>query len=320
MNKLVMIIAVLVMALFMAGCTSTENGEPIYTPEQTSVPTPEAPQTIVVTPASLPTRSIEEIKSSAKIISYDDLFRYNERYVGDIVYFRGDIVEVQNTGGDNYVLRVATAQYYDDIIWVDYEGPRVLEDDNIDIWGTVKGLKSYEAVLGQTISIPEIVSISLDVNQNRATKTTPIFSADPEITEFLAALEDAEALKNKVFYEYGGSFKFSLPYDYTSISYRNSADQDVKRELRDVDGLKKDFAAVYTKASNAKPPKEYAMSKAKLMAGIELYQYGVNYLKSSYDMYLNEDTYTAIQNLFNSAETSFLDGDDYFVESRNLLP
>ncbi|KAF5410639.1 MAG: hypothetical protein U9N46_03080 [Euryarchaeota archaeon] len=112
---------------------------------------------------SAPIMTIEEIKSNASVISYDDLMRHNDVYVGDIIYYRGEILQVSERRTDTYILRVATKQstygYHDDIIYVNYKGDRLLEGDLIDIWGKSKGLKTYEAILGNQITIPEIDSL-----------------------------------------------------------------------------------------------------------------------------------------------------------------
>ena len=41
---------------------------------------------------------------------------------------------------------------------VDPDEPRVLEGDVIAIKGTFKGLTSYEAIFGQTITLPHVVA------------------------------------------------------------------------------------------------------------------------------------------------------------------
>jgi hypothetical protein len=94
--------------------------------------------------------------------------RNNENYIGTIVYYRGGISQVQQVSGDNYVLRIATKEseylgYMDDVIWVNYQGTRLLEDDIVDVWGKVIGLKSYTAVLGNEITIPDLNSLHLEL-------------------------------------------------------------------------------------------------------------------------------------------------------------
>jgi len=111
---------------------------------------------------------IIQIKSNAQIIPYDDLFRYNEKYIGDTVYYRGEILQISPIYGDNYVLRVATKQgqyvgYIEDVLYVNYKGSRYLEGDTIDLWGKVDGLESYSAVLGNTITIPKVTALHTEL-------------------------------------------------------------------------------------------------------------------------------------------------------------
>jgi len=106
----------------------------------------------------------------AAAVPYDELFRHNESYIGDVVYFRGKIIQVVEKLFGGYTWRVATKQneyfgYIDDILWVNYDGPRFLEGDIIDLYGTVKGLKTYTAILGQQVTIPEIDALKVDLVQ-----------------------------------------------------------------------------------------------------------------------------------------------------------
>ena len=57
-------------------------------------------------------------------------------------------------------MRVATSGNYDDVVLVGYQADildfRVLEDDWVTVYGTCKGVYSYTAVLGNTITIPSM--------------------------------------------------------------------------------------------------------------------------------------------------------------------
>jgi len=103
-------------------------------------------------------------------ISYDELFRHNETYIGDIIYFRGKIIQVVNKVFGGYTWRVATGAseffgYVGDVLWVNYDGPRFLEGDIIDLYGKFKGLRTYTAVLGNQVTIPEINALQVDLVQ-----------------------------------------------------------------------------------------------------------------------------------------------------------
>lgn len=117
---------------------------------------------------SAPSISPAQAKASAITVPYDSLMRNNELYVGKIVHFKGRIVQVSEISATRYVLRIATEMqpylgYSEGIIWVNYHGNRVLEDDIIEIYGQVKGLQSYKAILGNQITIPEVDNIYLEL-------------------------------------------------------------------------------------------------------------------------------------------------------------
>ena len=56
---------------------------------------------------------------------------------------------------------------WSDTIFVDYRAnstsdARILEGDVIQLWGEFVGIKSYKAVLGQTIQIPHVVARAIE--------------------------------------------------------------------------------------------------------------------------------------------------------------
>jgi hypothetical protein len=116
----------------------------------------------------VPTLSVEQLKSQSQSISYANLMRYSDNYTNSVVYFEGRVVQVSQIDGDNYHLRIDTKSdkylgYFDDTIYVDYTGERLLEDDIIDVWGKFVGLKTYTAVLGNEITLPEINALHVEM-------------------------------------------------------------------------------------------------------------------------------------------------------------
>ncbi|WP_160723396.1 zinc ribbon domain-containing protein [Isachenkonia alkalipeptolytica] len=107
--------------------------------------------------------SIADYKAQSNTIPYEDLIRETDKYVGEIVHYTGEVVEVQELRNNVY-LRVNVTKgdfgFYTDTIWVNYifeEGEkRIIEDDMVNLWGEIKGRKTYTAVLGNRITIPEI--------------------------------------------------------------------------------------------------------------------------------------------------------------------
>ena len=109
-----------------------------------------------------PTPTFQEAMAQATRVSYDDLFRNNAAYIGQKVHFRGKIIQVVEGPGDSYDLRVNVTQgqyIWEDTVYLHYSGSRLLEDDVIEFVGEVEGLRTYEAVFGNNITIPELVVI-----------------------------------------------------------------------------------------------------------------------------------------------------------------
>jgi Ca2+/Na+ antiporter len=122
--------------------------------------------------------SVEEIKNSAvEDLSYDELFRNNAKYIENIVYYKGEVIQVTELSGNSYILMVyVTKREYDvwgDNVWVNYEGERILEGDIINLWGEVKGVKEYSNVFGASRSIPEITALHVEIVKPEKMETFP---------------------------------------------------------------------------------------------------------------------------------------------------
>lgn len=132
-----------------------------------SLLTPDVPTSVDTT------TSIDEYKAQSITIPYDDLIRETDKYIGTIVNFSGRVVEVQEVG-PNIFLRVNITKseygFYDDTIWVNYslkeDEKRIIDDDIVNLWGEVKGRKTYTAILGNRITIPEINARKIEIIKN----------------------------------------------------------------------------------------------------------------------------------------------------------
>ncbi len=116
--------------------------------------------------------SEEEYKASCKSISYVDIARNPNNYVGQKSVFSGKVIQVQESG-KRVVLRVNVTRgeygIWDDTVYVDYQRKddnesRVLEDDIITMYGEIKGIKDYTAVFGNQISIPHLEVEYIEIN------------------------------------------------------------------------------------------------------------------------------------------------------------
>jgi hypothetical protein len=149
---------------------------PIQIKEDKRVNIEEALPYKVITPIPTPTPINWNYLPSTP---YDDLFRYNERYIGTLTKFMGQVKQVEHLNGDNYILRIATKKtdysndYYENVIWVNYKGDRFLEGDTVYVWGKVIGLKEYTAVLGNTITVPEVDALRMELVAKVG--TTPVY-------------------------------------------------------------------------------------------------------------------------------------------------
>lgn len=82
-------------------------------------------------------------------------------------------------GDDENQIRLAVDGDYDKVILIGYDPEittsRILEDDNIEIYGTSVGIFQYESVLGQTISIPAVYVDKINlINGNQITPNEPV--------------------------------------------------------------------------------------------------------------------------------------------------
>ena len=116
--------------------------------------------------------SPEEYKASCGSIAYKDIARNPNNYIGQKVVFNGKVIQVQESG-KRVVLRVNVSKgeygMWDDTVYIDYQKKdenesRVLEEDIITMYGEIKGIKDYTAVLGNQISIPHIKAEYIDIN------------------------------------------------------------------------------------------------------------------------------------------------------------
>ncbi len=160
------IICILIVVTLFIGCLNTN-------PSSSTIP-------------SQKSLSVEEIKRTAIDISYDELMRNTENHKGEIIVFKGKILQVieDENGNDKFDFRIGTRieknihydkyardTYYtfdyspEDVIYVGYKGKRMLEGDIVAVWGRVDGRMKYKAVLGNIITIPEVEALNLELIQ-----------------------------------------------------------------------------------------------------------------------------------------------------------
>ena len=125
------------------------------------------------TKASMEAAAAQEAKEEAEkkdpatypTQSYDEMARNGDSHAGEKIQITGKVIQVQDSDDGGATLRVATsANGYDDVYLVqimssEWKGHRLLEDDQITIYGTAYGLYSYETVMGNTQTVPAIIAV-----------------------------------------------------------------------------------------------------------------------------------------------------------------
>ena len=110
--------------------------------------------------------SLDEAKANALYdLEYDTLLRSNEEYVNSIVYYKGEVVDVVHRWDDTYQLFITLDTdelFSSDWLAVHYTGPRILEDDLVEVYGVVNGLYKYKTVRGDQNIVPEIDALYLE--------------------------------------------------------------------------------------------------------------------------------------------------------------
>ena len=98
-----------------------------------------------------------EYKENCEEISYKKIARDPDDYKYRDIKISGKVIQVVEDG-DDLTLRVATSDGYDDVFLVSYtytdKDSRILEDDNITVWGICAGTVTYESTMGGNITIP----------------------------------------------------------------------------------------------------------------------------------------------------------------------
>ena len=125
------------------------------------------------TKASMEAAAAQEAKEEAEkkdpatypTQAYDEMARNGDSHAGEKIQITGKVIQVQDSDDGGATLRVATsANGYDDVYLVqimssEWKGHRLLEDDQITIYGTAYGLYSYETVMGNTQTVPAIIAV-----------------------------------------------------------------------------------------------------------------------------------------------------------------
>jgi hypothetical protein len=98
--------------------------------------------------------------NAATTIPYNQLAKNPKRYKGTKVSYRGQIFQIQEDGGETWMLLSVTDEgygFWDDNVWVEYDGTiNGAEEDVITVYGTIAGEQSYETQIGGETYVPKM--------------------------------------------------------------------------------------------------------------------------------------------------------------------
>jgi hypothetical protein len=113
-------------------------------------------------------QSQAEYEATATTIPYADLLKDSGPYVGRVVSFRGQVLQIQQDGNNGGIMLLSVTDdgygVWTDNVWVDYDhSTPANENDIITVYGTVTGTKSYDTQAGGSTYVPEMHARYIDM-------------------------------------------------------------------------------------------------------------------------------------------------------------
>lgn len=107
--------------------------------------------------------TVQELKEQAVSWNYKDIIRNEEYYKGKIIFLTGEIWSVQKSADENenwvklsvYTGKTSYGSYFEDLMYIWYDGSRLLNDDVIEVYLHVGGTVEKESAFdGSPIYYP----------------------------------------------------------------------------------------------------------------------------------------------------------------------
>lgn len=111
-----------------------------------------------------------------KIVDYEDCARYPERYKGGKALLEGNVIQVIGSRDKGFTIRLATSGSFDDIYYLSVNfdpGFNILENDKLTVYAELTGTQSYQAIFGNTITIPSARADWVELYNSKIV-TTPV--------------------------------------------------------------------------------------------------------------------------------------------------
>lgn len=116
---------------------------------------------------------LAELKKTAVSVSYDDLTEKPEDHIGQIVRFRGKVIQAVpgERNEKDLILIIWVGKglaSLNDVVYVDYQHgvhePRIQKNDVVEFWGKFTGIKTPEPNHGN-VEVPHVVAYQMERTQ-----------------------------------------------------------------------------------------------------------------------------------------------------------
>lgn len=111
-------------------------------------------------PTPTPLREWCDLKQAAADLGFEDIARYPDRHEHALWHSRARIIQSLQDGDDfTFRLQVTQGEYgWDDTVLATFDGNKsefiFLEDDVVELVAELRGQRTYEAVLGNAVTLP----------------------------------------------------------------------------------------------------------------------------------------------------------------------
>lgn len=160
----------------IAGCSSSDNeqtgsdsdsdneqgGSSNELSNDLQGPTTEDPRYVDVQYREYSDEDISLVKSNVRNVSYRDMFRDIESYVGEYVSFQGQIIQALE-GEEHFTFLISLDQYGEELIYGSWVGGRYLQGDQIEFWAEVLGTETYEMGAGSQNTVPALSIADIEI-------------------------------------------------------------------------------------------------------------------------------------------------------------
>lgn len=108
-----------------------------------------------------------EYISKCNFKDYQDILRNPNNYKNQYIKVSGKVIQVSNGWFNSVTIRLRDSLsniWYISYYYSNDDEPKILEDDNITVYGQSTGTTSYTTILGSQVTIPSIDAKYIDIN------------------------------------------------------------------------------------------------------------------------------------------------------------